>query len=92
MNKEARELAEDLGVRVFTADIIYHLFDQFTEYLRRVREEEQAAARLDAVFPVVLRIMPTCVFNKKDPIVLGVEVVEGIARIGTPLCVPTQVR
>ncbi len=34
--------------------------------------------------------MPTCVFNKKDPIVVGVEVVEGIAKIGTPLCVPTQ--
>jgi hypothetical protein len=30
------------------------------------------------------------VFNKKDPIVVGVEVVEGIARVGTPLAVPTQ--
>jgi translation initiation factor 5B len=37
-----------------------------------------------------LQILPTCVFNKKDPIVVGVEVVEGIARIGTPLAVPTQ--
>jgi translation initiation factor IF-2 len=25
--------------------------------------------------------MPTCVFNKKDPIVLGVEVEEGIAKV-----------
>jgi hypothetical protein len=30
------------------------------------------------------------VFNKRDPIVVGVEVVEGIAKVGTPLCVPTQ--
>jgi translation initiation factor 5B len=37
-----------------------------------------------------LQILPTCVFNKKDPIVVGVEVVEGIARVGTPLAVPTQ--
>lgn len=29
-------------------------------------------------------------FNKKDPIVVGVEVTEGIAKVGTPLAVPTQ--
>ncbi len=33
VTKEASELAESTGVRVFTADIIYHLFDQFTAYL-----------------------------------------------------------
>lgn len=35
VTKEARELSESLGVRIFTADIIYHLFDQFTAYLRQ---------------------------------------------------------
>jgi translation initiation factor 5B len=37
VNKEARELAESMGVRIFSADIIYHLFDQFTAYLKQVR-------------------------------------------------------
>ncbi len=36
VTKEASELAESTGVRVFTADIIYHLFDQFTAYLAQV--------------------------------------------------------
>ena len=36
VTREAREMAESLGVRVFTADIIYHLFDQFTAYLKKV--------------------------------------------------------
>lgn len=35
-------------------------------------------------------LLCSCIFNKKDPILLGVEVVEGIAKIGTPLCVPSQ--
>lgn len=32
IEKEAQELAEEFGVRIFKADIIYHLFDQFTAY------------------------------------------------------------
>ena len=46
------------------------------------KEEEQELARFDAVFPCILSIMPAAVFNKKDPIVLGVDVVEGIAKVG----------
>ena len=56
-----------------------------------MKEEEQEAARLTAVFPCVLSIIPTCIFNQKDPIILGVEVVEGIAKVGTPICVPSRV-
>lgn len=41
-----------------------------------------------AVFPSIIRILPQHVFNQKDPIIVGVEVVEGILKIGTPLCVP----
>jgi translation initiation factor IF-2 len=29
----------------------------------------------------LVQIIPTCIFNKKDPIVLGVEVMEGIAKV-----------
>lgn len=38
VTREARDLAESMGVRIFTADIIYHLFDQFTAYLKQVRK------------------------------------------------------
>ncbi|OWZ16962.1 Eukaryotic translation initiation factor 5B [Phytophthora megakarya] len=89
VHSDATELATELGVRIFTADIIYHLFDQFTAYMdnfRMARREEFAEV---AVFPCVLKILPNCVFNKKDPIILGVDVEEGIVKIGTPLVVPS---
>lgn len=77
---EAQELADEHGVKIFTADIIYHLFDQFKAYIRTLKEEKKEAAD-EAVFPCVLKIMPNCVFNKKDPIILGVDVLEGIAKV-----------
>lgn len=90
VEKDAVAMAEELGVKIFTADIIYHLFDQFVSYMAKVKEEKRKAAEFDAVFPCILKILPNCVFNKKDPIILGCEVLEGIAKVGTPLCVPNR--
>ncbi|XP_074575005.1 uncharacterized protein LOC141831528 [Curcuma longa] len=87
---DARELAEETGVRIFVADIIYHLFDQFKAYIDNLREEKKKESAEEAVFPCVLKIMPNCVFNKKDPIVLGVDVLEGILKVGTPICIPSR--
>ncbi len=36
VEREAQEMADNVGVKIFTADIIYHLFDNFTKY-RAVR-------------------------------------------------------
>lgn len=47
----------------------------------QVKDEEQEAAKFDAVFPCILRILPQMVFNKKDPIIVGVDVEEGIAKV-----------
>ena len=41
-----------------------------------------------AVFPSVVKILPQHIFNTKDPIIVGMEVVEGILKVGTPLCIP----
>lgn len=35
-------------------------------------------------------ILPQAIFNKRDPIVLGVTVEAGVLRTGTPLCVPSK--
>ena len=36
VEREAQEMADSVGVRIFTADIIYHLFDNFMQH-RQVR-------------------------------------------------------
>ncbi len=46
-------------------------------------------AKLTAVFPCVCTILKDHIFNRKDPIILGMEVKEGSLRVGTPLCIPS---
>ncbi|KAK4554050.1 eukaryotic translation initiation factor 5B [Recurvomyces mirabilis] len=83
VDKDAHELADQMGVKIMTAEIIYHLFDEFTKHMEVLREQKKEESKMLAVFPCVLR--PVAVFNKKDPIVIGVDVVEGNLRMGTPL-------
>jgi translation initiation factor 5B len=87
VEREAREMAEDVGVTIFTRDIIYHLFDDFTEHMEKAKTERREMLSDDVVFPCIVKIRPSDVFNKKDPIVVGVDVLEGILRVGTPLVV-----
>jgi translation initiation factor 5B len=88
IEKDAREYAQEMGVRIMTADIIYHLFDQFTRFMDELNQRRREEASAVAVFPSIIKILPQHVFNQKDPIIVGVEVVEGILKVGTPLCVP----
>lgn len=83
VDKDAHELADQMGVKIFTAEIIYHLFDDFTRHMAALQAQKKEESKLLAVFPCVLR--PVAVFNKKDPIVIGVDVVEGNLRMNTPI-------
>ncbi|KAI3648296.1 hypothetical protein MP228_006150 [Amoeboaphelidium protococcarum] len=90
IDRDAQELAEEMGIKVFKADIIYHLFDQFTAYNKKLIEDRKKEMAAEAIWPCHLKIVPGCVFNKRDPIILGVDIVEGQLRLGTPICVPSK--
>ncbi len=43
------------------------------------------------MFPCLIKIVDAnAIFNTKDPIVIGVNVLAGVLRLGTPLCVPDK--
>jgi len=85
---EAKDEAEKHGVQIFEAEIIYHLFDQFKAYMKKVKQEEIDKVKNVLVFPCILRILgKEMVFNKRDPIICGIKVEEGILRAGTPIIV-----
>lgn len=88
IDEEAKEYAEENSIKIFSADIIYHLFDMFTEYVEKCEDERKGNEGAKAVFPCVLEIIPGNIFHKTNPILLGLNVKAGVLRIGTPLCVP----
>ena len=87
---EAKKMCNELNVKLMTADIIYHLFDQFSAYMKEYREKQKEEQSKFVNFPCCLRIIESCVFNKRDPIVVGVDVIKGICRVGTQITIPSQ--
>lgn len=85
IDKEAEQYAQEKNIKIFNADIIYHLFDSFTEYQNTLLEERRKKNQLDAVFPCVLQTVK--VINKRNPMIIGVDIIDGSIRIGTPICV-----
>ncbi|PFH50562.1 hypothetical protein AMATHDRAFT_40760 [Amanita thiersii Skay4041] len=85
VDKDAEKLADEMGIRLFRADIIYHLFDAFTAYNKEIMEAKRRDAAPQAVWPCRLKIIAA--FCKRDPIILGVDILDGTLRVGTPLAV-----
>lgn len=56
IDSDARRHADENGVRIFTADIIYHLFDQFTAHMDRLMEQRRQDAKNLAVFPCIVKV------------------------------------
>jgi translation initiation factor 5B len=90
VEKDAQELADHVGLKIFTAEIIYHLFDQFNAHQKKLKEEKKEKFKHLAVFPCKLRILPQFIFNARDPIVVGVSVEDGVLVCGTPIAVPSK--
>ncbi|KAG8586847.1 hypothetical protein GDO81_005498 [Engystomops pustulosus] len=90
IEREAQEMADSLGVRIFSAEIIYHLFDAFTKYRQDYKKQKQEEFKHIAVFPCKVRILPQFIFNSRDPIVMGVVIEAGQLKQGTPICVPSK--
>ncbi|KAH8681029.1 hypothetical protein BX600DRAFT_376059 [Xylariales sp. PMI_506] len=88
VDKEAQQYAEDNGIKIFTADIIYHLFDNFTKHMEEQLEKKKEESKMLAVFPCVLHTV--AVFNKTNPIVVGVDVIDGNLRVNTPIAAVRQ--
>uniref|UniRef100_A0A0K0E7M5 Eukaryotic translation initiation factor 5B n=1 Tax=Strongyloides stercoralis TaxID=6248 RepID=A0A0K0E7M5_STRER len=90
VERDAQLFADKENVKIFQADIIYHLGDAITKYREDLKEKKRKENEHLAIFPCKLRILPQNIFNARNPIVCGVCVEAGILKKGTPICVPSK--
>ena len=85
LDNDSRIYAEKEGIKIIRADIIYHLFENFTKHLKDYDAGVKEKNKNLAVLPVVLEILQ-CI-KPGSPLIIGCKVLEGQVRIGTPLCI-----
>lgn len=83
VDKEAEQYAQEQHIRIFNAEVIYHLFDSFTLYQEQLLEKRREENKANAIFPCVLKTIQ--IINKRNPMIIGVDVVEGVLKLGTPI-------
>jgi translation initiation factor 5B len=82
---DAKEEAQNRGVRIFEANIIYHLVDDYTTWMRGEQEARLTKEFDKFVMPAKLKVLPGFVFRRARPAIFGVEVEAGIIRPKYPL-------
>ncbi len=85
VTEEARELAREYGVPVFEGNIIYRVVEDFAKWYHEMREREKRQTLEKLILPGAIRILPGYVFRRSNPVIVGVEVLEGRIRRGVPL-------
>lgn len=63
VERDAQELADSLHVKIFQADIIYHLFDKFMAYRDELKQKKRDEFKSIAVFPCKIKVIDCgCVY------------------------------
>jgi translation initiation factor 5B len=85
MMPDAEELAKKENIKVFSGNIIYKLVEDYVTWIEEEKKKELQRELELVVLPAKIKILPGFVFRRSDPAIVGVEVLGGVVRSGTPL-------
>lgn len=81
---DAEEEAKNRDIPIFRHKIIYHLIDEYLQWVKREQETQLKEEFDRLVKPAKLKFLPGYIFRKAKPAVIGVEVLAGRIK---PKCV-----
>ncbi|MCK4952910.1 translation initiation factor IF-2 [Candidatus Bathyarchaeota archaeon] len=74
---DAETEAKDREIPIFKHNIIYHLIDDYTHWLKRQREARLQSEFDDLIKPSKIKLLPDYIFRKAKPAIVGVDVLAG---------------
>ena len=75
--RDAAEEADGRGVRIFQHNIIYHLIDDYLEWMKSEKEGLLREEFDRLVKPGKIKLLPGYVFRRAKPAIVGIEVLAG---------------
>ena len=82
---EAENLTREKNIPVFRSNIIYRIVEEYKKW-RDEKSDREKQQKLDATIrPCRIRILSGFVFRKRQPAIFGVEILEGVLKINTPM-------
>ena len=83
--EDAVQEANDQDVQIFTHSIIYQLLDSYQKYVEEIESAREEEKLEDLVRPARIQVLQDHVFNRREPAIVGVEVLAGHLKAGVPL-------
>lgn len=72
-------------VKIITGDIIYKLLDDYLLWIEEKKKALEAEQLEELVRPCKFEILQNCIFRQSNPAIVGVYVIAGVLKTGTPL-------
>jgi len=82
---DAQEEARNKGVQIFQHNIIYHLIDNYTQWMKSEQEARMLKEFDKFIKPGKVKILPGYVFRTAKPAIFGVEILAGTIKPKYPL-------
>jgi len=82
---DAQEEARNKGVKIFQHNIIYHLIDNYTQWMQSEQEARMLKEFEKFIKPGKLKMLPGYVFRTAKPAIFGVEILAGTIKPKYPL-------
>lgn len=85
LDKRASQEVEKSNIVLINDEIIYRIFEKVQETIEKNKNNNKNDFEDSISYPAIVKILPKCVFAHKNPIIVGVKVLNGMLRKGSCL-------
>jgi translation initiation factor 5B len=82
---DAQEELTKWDIKLFKSNIIYHLVEQYQEWVREIKFSKTQEELDSLIRPGKIKILKGYIFRRNKPAIIGVEILKGRIKSGYPL-------